>query len=1505
MLPEFDMPSFRNPDGTVMVWDAESHSYVTKPSAGLEQDRGHSTGGDNDLFNQDQLEHSELAGVPELEGYMSNTKTAAGGFDMKMPAPWQRRPWESNCPSCRGTLDKNGECRRCDFGQHQNLAGPDGGDIKWQQPNAGWGFDSFLNDLLSPLGLQGLEKQNPEMYSQLHDAVLQITGGLIPEAYHARENWDAGKKFVIQQLQKSPEWAHLFIPNADLRPQFDREYADQFTNGVVPKTQTPSVFDQLGPREYAQLPEKSVFSAEWAPAGKVLCPQCSEATNERACPQCGKDLTPEWNNQADKNNEFFGIHPPHDNTTEHHTFPDIVPKRNREKTDDSYPSMSLSKTYEMAQRIASRQVIAEEDWDDFFSQGGSKVEIGKWLLDRNGAFHFDHGMHALHENIAARDGIRYPQDVAALGSVYNDGTADTQRVDDPTKYNQQSVQAQIDQAFGQVTLSAPVGQNPQATKGVAFQPVEITGGTWLVAPNRATQFITGIAWVKGVAQEAYNPRMILVAEHLQPEDFELYHQGCAAIITATGGMSSHAAYLASTMSIPTIVGLGEGYSKIENGNYLKIDPQTQVITVMPGADSSMSPEQKQQISDQYIQYQMNRGGSLKPTFAHVDEETAWKLAHPATLDACPECNDVMMDQGDKVSCHSCGHTQPIIRAQAAVLAPLGEAAIGGLAEMGGGAAAGGAAEGAGGLAGGGGGISGIGNLMNSALGRGNPLQNAYYTDKLLGGGQQAGDGAGAAAPEQTMQDPSAMQGIISKVQIQKEAGVWGTIIENLVNMLQKAPEAFTDPKNPLSYADDVAGLASGAGGQQQYMSSIEVHAGEHWAAGGPGDDNVGMATDNRGENSDPEHDGSGASFKEKGDSPELLKDVDGPGDAKGDAFPQDDLKNQGDPALQEKALKSLHMNLPLVIEFSKSPEPGSENPILQALDAILEEAFPGYKDGTDGESEQKEHPADEGKSEDESGEKPEDGDSSNGEEKPDPKEASVWHFAFNGHDDDCTCDKCEEFESTAPESEWLKATDKSDKKESARSDYDHWNEDADHMWWQEEGRHPEEPPENDPYDDYQNYSAEDAHYEDIYEQMKDMSASDLQAVISAPENFFEGDPKHIVQMAQDALADAQYHEQRLQDTGPTGLAGLEQPTAKTAFAPMAPGQVQVGADNGVATLPPAAPAAAPVCPMCGQTHAPGTACPAPAVNNVQQPAATGAPITPPQPNAVVTKWHIVTVEEKTDEDEDEDEDDSKVVELHEKQYGPNDTHNIKASFDDEFGFFTASDEPHHEHEVEHKKDEDDSIADDGSSDDIDSSSDTPWVDDSGAPLQEGMDYELKANSYAIPDRVTVDRILPDKIQYTLHGGDVDYQDEVTKEQLDLDGISFTPVGGGDTYDSEDGFQDWNAEAPVRPGQDATPQQDDLSTPTTVVSHEEFAPISLETYTGSFRGDAPDDRSWLMGESSEVAVDPSLMAKFAGKDFSAREQRAFIDESGEARNLDLLKLEGTHYVMDDVDAHFNW
>lgn len=41
----------------------------------------------------------------------------------------------------------------------------------------------------------------------------------------------------------------------------------------------------------------------------------------------------------------------------------------------------------------------------------------------------------------------------------------------------------------------------------------------------------------------------------------------------------------------------------------------------------------------------------------------------------------------------------------------------------------------------------------------------------------------------------------------------------------------------------------------------------------------------------------------------------------------------------------------------------------------------------------------------------------------------------------------------------------------SRADYAHWNEDADYMWWHEEGKHIEEPPE--PDDDWRGWDEEE------------------------------------------------------------------------------------------------------------------------------------------------------------------------------------------------------------------------------------------------------------------------------------------------------------------------------------------------------------------------------------------------------------------------------------------------
>lgn len=1194
------------------------------------------------------------------------------------------------------------------------------------------------------------------------------------------------------------------------------------------------LFNPFENTEQSGVPELEGYMAsvhegqEWAPKGHVKCPNCQEVTDDPACPLCGKDLTPEWNQE--QSNEFMDVMPQHDHASEFTSWPIREPKRNRLNTDDSFPSETTARVWEAATKLASFKQITADEWDDLFSgQAPLKTEIGKWLIDKGGNLHIDHGMHALHENIAARDGINYPGDVGALGSVYNDGTADTQRVFPGFQFDQQAAQAQITQAFGPVTLQAPVGSAGTQQKGVSFEPFEIQGGQWVITPYREQQPITGIAWVKERSNHIpYQPNMILVAEHLQPEDFELWSRGVEAIITATGGLTSHAAYLASTEGIPVVVGIGEAYNKIETGNYLKVDPATQTITVMPAASGEMSPDQKQNVWDSYLQYQRQRGGSLKPEyFAHIDEELAWREANTPTLDSCPECGQPMVDQNGESVCHGCGHKQPIIQHQAGMLAMAPEIlGIGG--------------EAAGGL---GSGMSGIGGIMTRALGYGagrqlgENLVGDHSQGNLAGGG---GGDAGTAGDSENFDSGAEAQGVISKV---TEAGVL-SILEGIVNVLQKTPEAFADPKNPLSYADDIAAAGLGGAGSAAASGLTGGVPGapgapgapggapagvisknllwDHLGAGAFGEEEVGRGTKNDGTNStDDASKSSIEGEKEHGDSPEQLKDVDGMG---GTDESMTKEKLQGDPALQDKALKAFHMNLPLVIEFANSDDAGADNPILRALDELLEEAFPGYKDGHDDAAAEDEHPVTEIHEEIHPEEKSDDDDDS--DDKSGSKEASVWHYA--------------EFEDALAELPEVTSEQNTD----AEAAIDLWEHDA--AAW-------------------------------------------------APAN-------------------------------------MPSPAMSGGF-PSNNGDLNAMQAPGAGT-----------CPMCGQSHLPGTPCPTP-TNQVTAPAATGVggQVTPPQPQTVVTKWQVVSVGQPVSQPVDDVSPGNVIAAYPDGTIVLDDgitTYNMQraqefaaqhgwsrdpnqqiasptpgfddvgvlapgegndvgvrgpmhASADPEFAFFAAAGEGehHHEHEVEHKPDHTDVHVDGGDT----SEASTPWLDEAGAPLQEGAEYELKSSDYAIPDRVTIDRILPEKLVFTIHSGDVDYQDEISAEELHTNGYSFAPASPDHTgVDSMDGFDP--SESPVRPGQDATPQVDDLSTPSTVVSHDEYE------YMPKFAGDRLADRSWLLeSKGGEVEVDPTLMAKIAGKNFSPREQRDFINEAGEARNLDRLDLDGTHYVLDGINT----
>lgn len=64
----------------------------------------------------------------------------------------------------------------------------------------------------------------------------------------------------------------------------------------------------------------------------------------------------------------------------------------------------------------------------------------------------------------------------------------------------------------------------------------------------------------------------------------------------------------------------------------------------------------------------------------------------------------------------------------------------------------------------------------------------------------------------------------------------------------------------------------------------------------------------------------------------------------------------------------------------------------------------------------------------------------------------------------------------------------------ARSDYAHWNEEQDLVWWQEEGRHIEEPPFQDDDELFGHRDAEDAAHEDFYEKCQDTDLDELRSM---------------------------------------------------------------------------------------------------------------------------------------------------------------------------------------------------------------------------------------------------------------------------------------------------------------------------------------------------------------------------------------------------------------------------
>ncbi|TFH49162.1 MAG: hypothetical protein E4G89_05225, partial [Methanothrix sp.] len=600
----------------------------------------------------------------------------------------------------------------------------------------------------------------------------------------------------------------------------------------------------------------------------------------------------------------------------------ILPHEGEKKVNPHYYSHFI-----LAQKLAT-QKLSEEEWDQWFSEGGpAKTEIGKWLQDKSGQLFYDQGLDTFHEDIARKNNVAWKDGVAAVGSIYNDNTADIQVTFPGAAIDQNAIQAQLQSVFGTISLSGPVSAEGSEQKGTVFEPVVISSGQFVL--QDMPQPVTGQAWVKERSNGIpFSPEMILVAEHLMTDDYELWANGVKAIITATGGLTSHAASLAISEHLPVIVGIGQDYNKIETGNYLKIDPARQDITVLPYLTGDSSTLERQQTWDNILQNQRQREENL-PTFAHYDEERAWRLANDPKLDSCPECDAPMAERNGEKFCPDCGHKQPIITVQAAEKTAFWPAAVALLGRLGlsGGAAA--AGEGAAGGAAAGAAPGGIGSLMRGAMSPKNMMANQGVRSLMPGQEQGA-----ATAPQEDPAPNAWMQGTIAATKT-------AIPLENPDEIPEEVPlpKPLTIP-SPAEEEEFKRREKEREREREKEREPQKVPASVR-KADTFGEEEDGWATKNRGENSDPEHDGSGASFEEKGDSPELLKDVNDAGGTKNDDAEEAGALQGGDP---KKALDLFDTNLPLILEFATSEQDGSSHPILRALDEILEAAFPGYKD---------------------------------------------------------------------------------------------------------------------------------------------------------------------------------------------------------------------------------------------------------------------------------------------------------------------------------------------------------------------------------------------------------------------------------------------------------------------------------------------------------------------------------------------------------------------------------
>lgn len=81
------------------------------------------------------------------------------------------------------------------------------------------------------------------------------------------------------------------------------------------------------------------------------------------------------------------------------------------------------------------------------------------------------------------------------------------------------------------------------------------------------------------------PGSVVIADELAPSDTAQFPPGIAAMVTARGSKTAHAAIMARTLGIPAVLGLGEGLKRIREGETIIVDGENGSITLHPDPDT--------------------------------------------------------------------------------------------------------------------------------------------------------------------------------------------------------------------------------------------------------------------------------------------------------------------------------------------------------------------------------------------------------------------------------------------------------------------------------------------------------------------------------------------------------------------------------------------------------------------------------------------------------------------------------------------------------------------------------------------------------------------------------------------------------------------------------------------------------------------------------------------------------------------------------------------------------